>query len=209
MWNISLGKNVTINVDEATILQIDVKFDANDGMKFGNGTYGGAKIYVGAYGLNSATTPVTNFSHGSVIHATYFSPTGWLDIGGGNNLYGHFWAKTISGDPNNSVFCDFPVVGNPPMTPVNPGVKGEGIRLSIFPNPAQESFTLRINNSINQVSILALLDLTGKEILHTALQLQEGVNNYPVSVAGIPEGLYIVRLQTGTGVGQTKLIINR
>ena len=79
----------------------------------------------------------------------------------------------------------------------------------VYPNPANESFTLQKNNAIDQCGILTLQDMTGKVILNIELQLQEGINNYTVSIAGISEGMYIVRLQTGTRVGQTKLVINR
>src|SRR6185436_2646460 len=104
MRNLSIGKNVTINTDPNTILQIDLKFDSNDKLKFGNGaSCSGAKVYVGACGLNWTTERAVTFAHGSIVYGTFFVPTGWIDIGGGNNLFGHFWARRISGDPNNNV----------------------------------------------------------------------------------------------------------
>jgi hypothetical protein len=101
--NLKMGSGVTINVDDNTILQIDEAFDPGDNLKFGLGTSAGAHIYVGAVGFNVTTERVSNFAKDSEIHAQYFAPTGWLDIGGGNELFGRYWAQRISGDPNNNV----------------------------------------------------------------------------------------------------------
>lgn len=103
--NLSIGKNVTINVSDSTILQIDRQFNPNDFLIFGAnpGSTGLAKILVGGFGDNPTTTRSTNFSHSAEIHAQYFAPNSWLDLGGGNELYGRYWALRITGDPNNNV----------------------------------------------------------------------------------------------------------
>ena len=108
MRSLSIGKNVTVNVTDNTILQIDQNWFNNIGLKLGVGTNAGCKIYIGAYGINSNTTRATGFSTGAEIHAQYFAPTGWLDIGGQNNIYGRYWAKKITGDPNNNVYFQIP-----------------------------------------------------------------------------------------------------
>ncbi len=110
MRNLSMGKHVTINVLDTTILQIDRQFDPNDFLMFGTNAehHGGAHVYVGGFGDNVSTTRSTNFSHNAVIHMQYFSPTAWLDLGGGNELYGHYWADRITGDPNNNVTMEIP-----------------------------------------------------------------------------------------------------
>ncbi|MGH7132902.1 MAG: hypothetical protein ACREJO_13250 [Phycisphaerales bacterium] len=103
--NLSMGMNVTINVTDATILQIDRNFDPNNNLTFGAnpGHNGGARILVGGFGNNVNTTRTTNFSQNAEIHAQYFAPTAWLDLGGNNELFGRFWAQRITGDPNNNV----------------------------------------------------------------------------------------------------------
>lgn len=57
---------------------------------------------------------MTNFSHDAIVHAQYFAPTGWLDLGGENELYGRYWAQIISGDPNNNVYFETPPPGAVP-----------------------------------------------------------------------------------------------
>ena len=98
------------------------------------------------------------------------------------------------------------------LAPLNPAIVNNLVPSSgllIYPNPAKESFTLLINNEVTQGGNLTLQDLSGKVIFHTELQLLEGVNNYPVAIENIPDGMYIVKLYTVTGVKQGKLVINR
>lgn len=108
--NLSMGKHVTINVTDQTILRIDRQFDPNDFLLFGTnaGHNGGAQVLVGGFGDNPTTTRTANFSHNAEIHAQYFSPNSWLDLGGGNDLFGHYWALRITGDPNNNVTMQVP-----------------------------------------------------------------------------------------------------
>lgn len=79
----------------------------------------------------------------------------------------------------------------------------------IYPNPATESFTLQLNNATDQNATLILQDITGKVILRTDLQLNEGTFSYPVNVSTLSDGMYIVRLQTGTEIKQMKLLVRR
>lgn len=111
MRSVDIGKNITINVQNNTIIQVDRGFTNNDGLKLGTnaGYNGGAQLFVGGDTFNVSTERVTNFAHNSEVHVQYFAPTDWLDLGGQNNLYGRFWAERITGDPNNNVYYTTPV----------------------------------------------------------------------------------------------------
>jgi hypothetical protein len=84
MRNLSIGKNVTVNLTDNTILQIDRRFDPNEDLQFGTnaGHNGLGKIFVGGFGANPSTTPAVQFSHDAEIHMQLFAPTAWLNIGG-------------------------------------------------------------------------------------------------------------------------------
>ncbi len=112
--SLSIGANVTIEVTDQTILQIDQDISVNDGLRFGVGTTSGARIFLGALGFNPDAAPVVNFAHYAEIHVQFFSPTGWLDLGGRNQLFGRYIADRITGDPNNNVTLEFP-----PLVPPN------------------------------------------------------------------------------------------
>ena len=114
MRSLSLGTNVTVNVTDHTVIQIDRGWTINDGMQFGVGTQAGARVLVGALGFDAHRNTVCNFAHVAEVHMQFFAPTGWLDIGGTNRLFGRFWAQRITGDPSNDVIVQEPPDGPPP-----------------------------------------------------------------------------------------------
>ena len=125
MRSFSVGTNVTVNTTDGTVLQIDRDWSVNDGLRFGVGTEAGARVYLGALGFNANRLTVCNFAHVAEIHVQFFAPTGWLDIGGTNRLFGRFWAQRITGDPSNDV-----ILQEPPDTP--PGGGGEPRRYQCY-----------------------------------------------------------------------------
>jgi hypothetical protein len=109
VWDFSaIGKNVTFQTQPGSVLNVDVHFTPNENLLFGSPASVGAHLNVGAMTANyddGGPSRVTNFSHGAVLYMQYFAPTGWLDLGGLNKLYGRYWARIITGDPNNNVYC--------------------------------------------------------------------------------------------------------
>lgn len=73
--------------------------------------------------------------------------------------------------------------------------------ISIYPNPTSDNVSVMVGNGlINKVEIL---DVHGKVIMSST-----DLNNaaVEVSVAGISEGIYFVRVHTADGIGVTRLI---
>ena len=101
--SLSVGTNVTVNVTDRTVIQIDRDWHVNDGLQFGVGTRSGARVYLGALGFGANQLPVVNFAHRSELHMQFFSPTGWLDMGGINQLHGRYWAQRITGDMRTAI----------------------------------------------------------------------------------------------------------
>jgi hypothetical protein len=125
MRSFSVGANVTVNVTDRTVIQIDRDWSVNDGLRLGVGTQSGARVLVGGLGFSATQIRVCNFAHVAEIHAQFFAPTGWLDIGGLNRLFGRFWAQRITGDPSNDL-----VLQEPPDTP--PPGSGEPRRYQCY-----------------------------------------------------------------------------
>jgi hypothetical protein len=113
VWDfVAIGKNVTFQTTDQSVLNVDVHFNPNDDFRFGIGTQAGAQLNIASQTAtfdNGGPSRVTNFSHGAIVYAQYFAPTGWLDLGGMNEFYGRYWAQVISGDPNNNVTYQTPV----------------------------------------------------------------------------------------------------
>ena len=93
---LNLGANVTVNMTDQTILQIDDKVSLN-GATFGANTNGLARIYIGAESGDNS-----QFGAGGDIWGQFFS-LGNLRLGRGNELYGRFWAGQIGSDFNDNV----------------------------------------------------------------------------------------------------------
>jgi hypothetical protein len=106
IWDFpAVGKGVTFQVTDATVLDVDVHMNPNDGFRFGVGTNSLAHLNIGGAGYNWQTTFVTHFSNNAIFYGQYFAPTAWVDLGATSTYYGRIWARRISGDPNDNVYC--------------------------------------------------------------------------------------------------------
>lgn len=77
----------------------------------------------------------------------------------------------------------------------------EGQPLSIFPNPASSSVTLRGTEGFN----IQLFDLSGRMIL----SVEKATDNQLLDVSMLAEGLYIIRVSNGESVATRKLNVVR
>ena len=75
--------------------------------------------------------------------------------------------------------------------------------ISIYPNPVQDKVTLNLSQLNETVKELRVNDISGRLINNYTVDNQE---NYEFSMSNYPSGLYIVRIETETGVFQHKLI---
>lgn len=77
----------------------------------------------------------------------------------------------------------------------------------IYPNPAQNSFTITFNNKDNETVYVALYDNMGRKVK----EYQQVTTKQELSVATLPSGLYLVKIISATNgiIGTQKLIINR
>lgn len=73
-------------------------------------------------------------------------------------------------------------------------------QVKLFPNPAQDRFTLRLEGITG--SQLSLTDLNGKTV-YQQNRLQQ-VNQ--INISTLPDGIYFLRIQTSKGVYQEKLL---
>jgi len=100
--NLSSDGNTTVNVSDGTILRIDGAFSLGNGSSFGVGTGGLAEVLVGSSGVGSGN-PTINFGSSLTAYGLFFAPNGALRLGGNNNLFGRYWANTITSDLNDNM----------------------------------------------------------------------------------------------------------
>jgi hypothetical protein len=77
------------------------------------------------------------------------------------------------------------------------------IAQNIYPNPANESITIQLENNTNSVS-LEIIDITGKAVMTKTLN--GNMNNHQVDVRDLARGVYTLRL-TSANQTQSKQIV--
>ncbi|PSL33323.1 PQQ-dependent sugar dehydrogenase [Chitinophaga ginsengisoli] len=79
--------------------------------------------------------------------------------------------------------------------------------LTVYPNPAGATFTVKFNLSSNGYTTLAIYDMSGKQLLVPVNgRLTAGTYTKTVSAAALPAGMYLVKLVHNGQVSSMKII---
>jgi hypothetical protein len=96
-----------------------------------------------------------------------------------------------------------PVFGSLTEPPTSITSSVNNFDISIFPNPAQNHFTVNLSPNDDHVSI-RVFSITGQLVLSNKLSAQ------PIDIGSLPNGIYIIQLSTSKSIiGTRKLIISR
>lgn len=125
-------------------------------------TYGGTKGEE-CYGIDYSA------DNGFILAGLTWSNDGDIS-GSGNKGENDFWILKLSPEPTSTI--------------ANPIKQVQ--KLSIYPNPAQESIAIEMTGAAGLASI-RVFDLLGRELLH-----QEIVNGGTLDISGLPKGSYFV-----------------
>jgi hypothetical protein len=79
--------------------------------------------------------------------------------------------------------------------------------LAVYPNPATDNSTITTGN-ISGKCTLALIDVLGRTVWTQDIDVAAGAILYQ-SVANLDNGMYILRLKSGTQTHETKVVVNR
>lgn len=92
---------------------------------------------------------------------------------------------------------------------VHCGVQVQSHDMSVYPNPADEQFTVSVTASrADADAVVQLLDLTGKRILAVNRPLTEGLNYLTVDRNGLAAGTYFVQVASVAGeFGMQKVVL--
>ncbi|MFA5418522.1 MAG: T9SS type A sorting domain-containing protein [Bacteroidales bacterium] len=78
--------------------------------------------------------------------------------------------------------------------------------MSIYPVPATDNFTIRLNTKVTDDSQLAIYDLNGKNVYSQSISGTSLTNGASVNV-NLPAGLYIAKVTAGQAVYSQKLLV--
>ena len=95
-----------------------------------------------------------------------------------------------------------------PTTTITEGDLSE-FSIDVFPNPARNNATISVNGNQTGSVSLSVFNMTGLKVKDVySGSLNPGKQNFKIDLSGIPEGIYLIRIETLDGVYSKKLIIN-
>ncbi|MEO7310256.1 MAG: reprolysin-like metallopeptidase [Chitinophagaceae bacterium] len=86
-------------------------------------------------------------------------------------------------------------------------VKFSDDKLSVYPNPAASSATLTFNVAATGAAEMTVVNQTGAVVLRKTVAVTEGANTGKLNVSGLANGIYSIRLQTGSVTQVAKLVV--
>ncbi|MEO8761904.1 MAG: endonuclease [Bacteroidia bacterium] len=108
---------------------------------------------------------------------------------------------------NRNPFIDHPEYADSIFTCALTGINNitaSQIKLSIFPNPANDKVTILFSKNILQATI-TLSNYIGQEIISQQI---ENVNSLQLNVSNLAKGMYIIKIASGNYTTQQKLLID-
>ena len=82
------------------------------------------------------------------------------------------------------------------------------IQFEIYPNPASDNISVKINTSQKENLSVEIYDLAGKQILNKQFGVTSvGMNEVNVSLSDLKKGTYLIRVLAGNQTGTQKLIV--
>ena len=79
--------------------------------------------------------------------------------------------------------------------------------LSIFPNPNNGEFTVKLNSSTGNSINISVYDIRGRRIFDNIYDSSSNFNEV-INLANVQSGLYILKITDGNKIGTKKIIIN-
>ena len=136
------------------------------------------------------------------------APYDWQWLGDGTLLLsGQAWRTGTTGPSGYVARWDFRAtpLGAGLPTATRPATGGAGAALVAWPNPATE--TVSVDTQNRGAASVELLDLTGRVL--RAQPVAAGAASATLGLAGLPPGLYLLRLRgaAGQGLGTAKVVV--
>ncbi|MBA3647909.1 MAG: T9SS type A sorting domain-containing protein [Chitinophagales bacterium] len=79
----------------------------------------------------------------------------------------------------------------------------------IYPNPANDQFTLAYSAKKRGTARVTILDLEGKEVAATSFDMNEGLNVQQIASASLSDGIYFVKINSLGDELKLKLILSK
>ncbi len=119
---------------------------------------------------------------------------------------------TINNNDYNEPSYSFVVAGTGSVVVVNTGIKSNASNnnsISLFPNPAKDEVTVKLNLEKNEHVVINVFDVLGKKCIVTVEKdLEKGEQQVSLNTSLLSNGEYFVKVNVGVNSTRMKLIIN-
>ncbi len=96
---------------------------------------------------------------------------------------------------------------NPGGTVSNKNLFKTNMEVNVFPNPAQNILNIQVLNDKSADASVRILTIDGKEMMDKSFRVVDGLQTMSVNVAGLPAGMYFVKVSTDEGIVVEKVMI--
>jgi large repetitive protein len=84
-----------------------------------------------------------------------------------------------------------------------------GMKLSAYPNPAQNEVVIELEEPLEQEAMLVVFDVFGRQVMSLAWPAGERQNRLMLAAEGLPSGTYLLVLRQGDEVATQKILLNK
>jgi len=112
-----------------------------------------------------------------------------------------FYCCNVFGDPAMEIWTDEPYVGTPELQAET--------SVSLFPNPASDHTLVSVHGQLALHAEITLFNTLGQAVLHSRFtDCQGNTSRCRLDLTGLKSGVYLVSVETVSGVKSTKLMIH-
>ena len=79
---------------------------------------------------------------------------------------------------------------------------------ALYPNPTSDMLRVNINNSINEIAIIRIIDISGRKVLITNTSLKDGLTEKIINVSSLNSGVYFIEIVRNGETVSEKFIKN-
>lgn len=123
------------------------------------------------------------------------------------NYEGVACVTSDEGDNNCTSIEERGTVVNPEGIVATKDLFKTNMEVNVFPNPAQDILNIQVLNDKYADASVQVLTIDGKEMMDKSFSVVDGLQTMSVNVAGLPAGMYFVKVSTDEGIVVEKVMI--